>query len=141
MHWLGWLMFGVVALWLVPGSLWRPVALALLVGWYVPEVMFAFTNDYLPLSIYVAADIAVIAAVLLFRSHWSDWLILAPYPVVWWFYTLPETRGQWLALYWIAFVQFIVAGPWPQLQRIGGNVSHGSVKWAAGPRRTPDGGT
>lgn len=131
MHWMGWLMFGTVALWLVPGSLWRPVALALLAGWFVAEAMFMLTGDRFPLRLYAAGDLAVIATVLLFRSHWSDWLILSPYPLVWWLYTRPETRGEWIALYWIALAQFVAAGPWPQLQRALGSVSHGSLRGSA----------
>lgn len=125
---LGVIMYALVALWLAPGSLWRPVAFALLIQWSVGEFVFLQTGDFVPVQFYIPFDIAVIIAVLFLRSHWSDWLIIAPYPLVWWLYTEPETHSQWMALFWIAAGQFILAGPWPQLQRALGSNSHGPLR-------------
>lgn len=128
MHWMGQLMFGTALLWLAPGSLWRPIALALLVQWGAAEAWFQVTGGYWPTAVYLVGDIAVIVCALLWRSHWSDWLIIAPYPLVWWLYEQPETPGQWQALYWIMLAQMILAGPWPQIQRTLSAYSHGSSK-------------
>lgn len=114
MTWWGWLMFGTVALWLLPGSLWRPVALALLVQWAVAEGYYQATHDRFPRLIYIAGDIAVIAAVVFARRHWLDWLAILPYPAVWYLYAQDDTRANWIALYWIALGQFAIAGPWSQ---------------------------
>lgn len=124
----GWVVFAVVALWLAPASLWRPSALALLIQWSVGEAVYQLTGDFIPLPVYVVGDCAVIAAVYLWRSHWSDWLILAVYPVVFWLYTIPETRGQWVALYLLTLVQFVLAGPWPNMARSLPWFSHGMAK-------------
>lgn len=121
-------MFGTVALWLVPGSFWRPIALALLVQWAAAEAYYQLTDVRVPLLIYAVGDLAVIAAALLARSHWSDWLIIAVYPLVWVLYLQDHTRDQWIALYFIALAQFVLAGPWPQIQRALGSFSHGSSK-------------
>ena len=128
MSYLGWIMYGTVALWLAPGSLWRPVAVALLAEWYIAEVNYLFFKDFEPLTIYYIGDAAVVFTVVFFHSHWSEWLILSPYPLVWWLYEQPETQAQWAALYWIALIQFILAGPWPQTQRVLGSNTHGSLK-------------
>lgn len=128
MTWWGWLMFGTVALWLAPGSLWRPVALALLVQWAAAEAFYQITHVRVPLLIYAIGDLAVIAAALLARRHWSDWLIIAAYPLVWFLYLQPETRDQWIALYFLALAQFVLAGPWPQIQRAAGGYSHGPLR-------------
>lgn len=121
-------MFAVVALWLAPASLWRPSALALLIQWSVGEAVYQLTGDFIPLPVYMVGDCAVIAVVYLWRSHWSDWLILAVYPVVFWLYTIPETRQQWISLYYLALVQFVLAGPFPQIQRAMALYSHGPMR-------------
>lgn len=121
----GWTMFAIVLLWLAPGSLWRRSALALLVQWSICEAQYRVTGDRSPMAVYIVGDCAVIAVVVLWRSHWSDWLIVACYPVVWWLYCTPETREQWIALYAIALVQFLIAGPWPNLARALHEFSHG----------------
>lgn len=122
------IIYAVIALWLSPGSLWRPVALALLLQWSVAEGVYLATRDHVSLPVYIVGDCAVVAVVLLWRSHWSDWLVVAPLPLVWCLYVMPETRGQWEALYWIALGQFVVAGPWPKLQGVWGQVSHGPLR-------------
>lgn len=124
----GAILYTIVALWLAPGSLWRPVALVLLAQWGIGEAVYVATGDRISLPVYIVGDCAVIAVTYLWRSHWSDWLVVAPIPVAWWLYTIPETRAQWFALYWLALAQFVIAGPWPQVQRIWGQVSHGSIK-------------
>lgn len=128
MAWQGFVMFGLVSLWLAPGSLWRPVALALLVQWVGAEFLYQLTGSFVPVRMYIPTDIAVIVAVIVFRSHWSDWLIIAPYPVVWRLYAQPVSHGQWTALFWIAAGQFLIAGPWPQIQRSLGAFSHGRLR-------------
>ena len=117
MAWQGWLLYGVVALWLLPASFTRPVALALLLQWFAGEVQFLYAGDYEPMLIWVAGDMAVFATVLMFRSHWTDWLILLPYPLVWWLYMQPESQTQWMALYWIVVCQMLLAGPWMVIQK------------------------
>lgn len=128
MTWLGAIMYGTVVLWLAPGSLFRPVALALLIQWGAGELIFLTTGDYVPAHAYIPFDMAVIFAVLFLRSHWSDWLIIAPYPLVWWLYLQPETREQWIALYTIALVQFLIAGPWPNIGRALQSYTHGPLR-------------
>lgn len=121
----GWVIFATVALWLAPGSLWRFSANALLIQWFAGEWIYQVTGDRLPTALFVAGDLAVIAATVFRRSHWSDWLIVAPYPVVWWLYAMPQTREQWIALYLIALAQFVLAGPWPNMGRALHAYSHG----------------
>ncbi len=128
MHWMGYLMYATVALWLAPGGIWRPVALALLTQWAVGEFIFAGLGEFVPVWAYLPFDLAIIAVVVAMRSHWSDWLVVAPYPAVWWLYAQPVSQAQWEALYWIALAQFIVAGPWPQIMRGRDHYSHGSSK-------------
>ena len=124
----GIVMFGLAVLWLAPASLWRPVATALLVQWAAAEAIYQATGDFTPTTVYLIGDFIVVAAVLFRRSHWSDWFIVAPYPVVWWLYGQPETRGQWEALYYIAIGQFVLAGPWPNIIKALGSFSHGPSK-------------
>lgn len=128
MTWWGWLLFGTVALWLAPGSFWRPCALALLLQWGISETLYQWSGERMPMGVYLVGDMAVVACVLLARSHWSDWLVIAPYPIVWWLYAMPESREQWITLYWLALAQMLIAGPWPQIQRTLSSVSHGSSK-------------
>ena len=124
----GAIVYTIVALWLAPGSLWRPVALVLLLQWGIGEAVYTVTGDHISLPVYIVGDCAVIAVAFLWRSHWSDWLIISAYPLVWALYVQTETRDQWLCLYWIAVAQMIVAGPWPQIQKIWGQVSHGRLR-------------
>lgn len=118
-------IYALVVLWVFPGSLWRPVALAILVQWGIAEGAYAVFGDHISLPVYIVGDCAIIATVWLWRSHWSDWIIIALYPFVWYLYTLPETRDQWVSLYWVAVAQMIVAGPWPQLIKALGSYHHG----------------
>lgn len=120
-------LFGLALLWLAPASLFRPVALVLLIQWVAAELTYQLTGNFQPTLVYLAGDIAVCVTVLLFRSHWSDWLVVLSYPVVWWAYTLEPSRDQWLLLYWIVLAQFLIAGPWPKFQRIPGRISHGPL--------------
>ena len=117
MHWMGALVYAVAALWLLPTSWWRPVALALLIQWALAEVAYEVWGDFIPLPVYLVGDCAVIVTAWLWRSHWTDWLVIAPYPYVWFLYGTPETRDQWTTLYWIALAQFVMAGPWVQARR------------------------
>lgn len=127
MHWMGWLLYCVVCVWLAPATLWRPVALALLLTWGAAEVAYLSGGHFEPLWLYVPGDLIVIATILHARSHWTDWLILAPYPLIWWLYTEPQSPAQWAALYWIALMQFILAGPWVQAFRALCLFSHGPL--------------
>jgi hypothetical protein len=106
-----------VALWLAPGSLWRPCALALLVQWAIAEGLYQAAGNRLPLPVYVAGDLAVLAALVFRGSHWTDWLVALPYPVVWTLYAMPASREQWIWLYWIALGQMVAAGPWVQARQ------------------------
>jgi len=116
------LMYAVMALWLAPGSLWRPVALALLLQWAIGEAIYMRAGVHVPVAYYFFTDIAVCVTALLWRSHPSDLWVISVYPVVWFFYTKPD---NWYPLYWIAVIQFIMAGPWPQLQNALSTYTHG----------------
>lgn len=118
----GILIYTIVALWLAPGSLWRPVALALMVQWSVGEAIYAHTGIHVHTDYYRITDRLIIAVVLIWRSHPSDWLVIAPYPIVWFLYTQDH---NWYPLYWIAVFQFVLAGPWPQLQNALSTYTHG----------------
>ena len=130
-------MFGLAVIWVAPGSLWRPVALALLLQWGLIEGSYQITLNQFPDELSRITDIMVIATVLCSRfapqvkfvqPHWSDWLIILLYPVVWWLYEQSDTRDKWIALYWIVIVQFLIAGPWPQIQRALSANSHGPFR-------------
>jgi hypothetical protein len=118
----GILIYATVCLWLAPGALFRPTALILLLGWTVAEVWYEATGDSIPMKIYLPFDFMTLAVVDLYRSHWSDWLIVPLIFVQWHWYGQPN---PWIWLYWTAWLQFVIAGPWPQMQRLRGSVSHG----------------
>lgn len=120
-------MYGTALVWLTPATLWRPVALALLLQWVAGELQFIPGGSFEPKLIWMIGDLCVIGTVLFLHRHWSDWLLLLPYPAVWWLYTQPETQAQWMALYWITLAQFVIAGPWPVLQRATWFSSHGPL--------------
>lgn len=124
----GWFIFGVAALWLAPGSLFRPVALVLLLGWVTAEGWYQATGDKVPMRIYLPFDFVALATIVLSRSHWSDWLIVPLIWWQWWWYGQVEDRQQWIWLYWLSVAQFLIAGPWPQLQRMLFSVSHGPLR-------------
>ena len=121
-------MFLTAAVWLVPGSLFRTSALALLLGWMVAEGLYQALGIRLWGPVYFGLDLLVVGAVVFRRSHWSDWLILLPYLWLWPHYGAPVTRDSWIAAYWLTMAQFIIAGPWPILLRGKGDYSHGSLK-------------
>lgn len=127
MHWLGQLHYGLAVLWLLPATRWRPVALALLCGFVAAQFEFMRFGDWSPIAAYLVFDAAVIATVLLWRSHWSDWAVIGLLPVAWYFYTRPDTRETWLWLYWLNIAQFVIAGPWPQIQRALHSFTHGAL--------------
>lgn len=132
MAWEGWLLYGVVVFWLVPGAIWRPAALALLLSWFAGELAWEELHIYVPLKLYIAADACVIASVLARQRGATDWLILAIFPIEWvcYFTPMPE-RQQWFWLYWLVLMQFILAGPWVQVQR--------AIPWPThGPRKPID---
>lgn len=63
MSWQAVVMYLVVAFVGLPAALRNVTALALLVAWLVPEILWLSTGDSLPLKLYFMADVAVIAAI------------------------------------------------------------------------------
>lgn len=121
-------MYALVALWLMPGAIWRPVAGALLISWGIGEGVYAATGNQIPLWVYPFCDALVVAVIFAKRSHWSDLLILPLLGAQWYWYTVPYGREQWTWLYFLTIAQFVVAGPWPNIYRAMNRVSHGPVR-------------
>jgi hypothetical protein len=63
MSWPAIVMYLVVACVGLPAAFRNPTALALVVAWLVPEILYQFTGNSLPLSVYFMADITVIAVI------------------------------------------------------------------------------
>lgn len=124
-------MFGLALLWVAPASFYRPVALALLLQFFICETSYLWWKDFTPLSLYVPTDMMVLGVALWFRKDWTDLAIIAILPVAWYLYTWQETQTQWMLLYSGVVAQFVLAGPWSRLpaiierfseMRYGGNV-------------------
>lgn len=56
-------MYLVIALVGLPAAFRNPTAFALVVAWLVPEILYRFTEDNLPLKIYFIADITIIGVI------------------------------------------------------------------------------
>lgn len=104
--------YSLVVFWLMPGAYWRPSAMSLLVTWAIGEANFSLTNTHVPELLYYFCDITVLVTVLLFRTHWTDFIIILPFPCMWYLYGADKTYSNWLILVLLTLGQFIAAGPW-----------------------------
>jgi hypothetical protein len=121
MHWTGHVLFSVVLLWLLPGAVVSDTALVLAVAWGATEFCYLFTGNKWPTDFYRRLDL--LSAALISREPGTrKWLIIAAYPVEWLAYDHPVVRLGWWQGYWLVLTQFIIAGPWPAINRIGKKV-------------------
>lgn len=128
-------IYSLIVVWLAPGSLWRPVAMALLVTWGLCEAVYAVTGLHAPRDLYFACDAIVMLVVATRRSHWSDLAIIPLIVAQWRWYPEGETRYGWEWLYWLTVIQFLIAGPWPQVQRSLKDYTHGPMRPVKGLNR------
>lgn len=104
---------------------WRPGSVALALSWLVAQAYFYYSGDYLPTRLYMVLDIGVICAMFLQSRLVQDWLIILIFPVQWTVYSWNDEVSAWWALWALALVQMICAGPWRSTQKIQGTVTHG----------------
>lgn len=124
----GIVLYAVVALWLMPGAIWRPVAMALLMTWAVGEGSYYITGNQIPLKLYYMGDLIVAGVALMRRSHWSDLAVIPLIAAQWYWYQAPFGREQWMWLYFLTLAQMVACGPWPVLIRANGFYTHGTSK-------------
>jgi len=122
------LIYGVVLAWLMPGAIWRPVALALLITWAAGEGWSYWIGDQVPKTLYRVGDCIVLLTIAAKRGHWSELLIIPLICAQWHFYDQPGGFEQWAWLTWLALAQFAIAGPWPQIGRALSFYSHGPMR-------------
>lgn len=113
--------------WSIGAGFWRPGSFVLALSWGIAQVHYVLTGDSVPLELYWLLDMATIAALLVWHSSRLDWLILAIFPAQWWTYDALGGVEQWWTLWALSSVQFILAGPWPGLQRADSHYSHGPL--------------
>jgi hypothetical protein len=98
---------------------------ALAVSWLVAQVYYFQTGESVPVELYRALDLVVVCAIFLQARLVQDWLILLIFPVQWTVYTWDDPVSAWWALWALALIQMVCAGPWRSAQRIKGSVNHG----------------
>jgi hypothetical protein len=111
--------------WACIGGLWRPSALALVGAWAIGQTVYLITNDSLPIALYRLTDAIAVFIILRYKGSNLDYAILALFVPMWWSYVRQSGSEQWWTLWAISSLQFFLAGPWPQLQRIIFSISHG----------------
>lgn len=126
MHWTLVTTCYLVA-WAMAAGPWRLSSVALVASWMVGQAWFCATGDSTPVRLYLILDPLVIAATMHWRGSWLDWVVLALFPVEWWAYDRMSGVPQWWALWGLSSAQLLAAGPWPQVQRMFGSVSHGPL--------------
>jgi len=122
--------FGVT--WALAASPWRPASGVLVGAWLVAELYSIYSCNSLPMELYVAADMAVLCAIVRWHTTKLDFAVAAIFPLMWGAYIASSfdfapTYVIWWVLWALAIVQFALAGPWPKAQRIDGAVSHGRL--------------
>ena len=122
-HWTIYAMAAGVA-WAIL-AYWRPGSVALAFSWIIAQVSFLHTGNSLPFELYRALDLMVIYTIFLQALLAQDWLILGIVPVQWTVYTWDDPVSAWWALWALAIVQMVCAGPWRSAQRIRGSIGHG----------------
>lgn len=117
----------VLIVWAMAAGPWRLGSIALAASWMIAQAWYCWSGESVPLLLYHLLDAVVIAAVLNWRGSWLDWIILALFPLEWWVYGQMTGTPQWWALWGLSSLQFVAAGPWPQVQRMWHTVSHGPL--------------
>lgn len=142
MSWQALVMWGVVAVIGLPAATRNATALALAVAWLVPEILYQYTGNNLPLRIYFMADVAVITCVYAkaivrsgtrtypiisthFRSFifdltiWDRWIVAIFLAGAWPLYILAiDPWWKWMILWGLCIAQFCLAGCEPLLARL-----------------------
>lgn len=133
MSWPAIVMYLVIAFVGLPAAFRNPTAFALVVAWLVPEILYHFTQNNLPLKIYFMADIVVIAVIfgkatvregcrtyptLREQLHcaftaitaYDRWVITGFVFAAWPLYVVEiDPRSKWFALFSIVILQFLLA--------------------------------
>lgn len=117
MHWSGWIIYTVVALWLAPAMLVHHAARVLFCAWFLAEMISVSTGNKLPIGYYVFLDAVALFALWRWGGGRADraiMLLYAPMALSYglWWAGLLDNRPTWWALYWLAMTQFVIAGPW-----------------------------
>ncbi|MDI7149877.1 hypothetical protein, partial [Klebsiella pneumoniae] len=94
-------------------------------SWAIGQAWWLWSGDSLPIGLYRALDIAVIAIILHYPKSAFDWAIVLLFGWQWWAYDKLAGAEQWWCLFWLALAQMVAAGPWKQVQRVLFSVSHG----------------
>lgn len=126
-------MYAVVAGIGFPAAFRNPTSAALVLAWLVPEILYQFTGDSLPLRLYFCADIFVLAAILakatvregcrtyptLRQQTHCAWKAITPWDrliaggfilAAWPLYVAQiDPLPKWYALWAIIILQFLVA--------------------------------
>lgn len=127
MHWTLAVTCVLVA-WAIVAGPWRLGSVALAASWMIAQTWFYCTGEAVPVKLYYLLDVYSIAVLILWRTTWSDWLIVALYPVEWYVYENLAGVDQWWILWALSGVQLMLAGPWAQVQRTLHTVSHGPLR-------------
>lgn len=126
-HWTLWAMM-LAVVWAASAAPWRRGSMALAVSWLAAQAWWAITGDAVPIGVYRAADALVVVVLLTGAVGKLDWLIVGLFGAQWWAYDHVDGLEQWWALFWLAFAQMVLAGPWRQVQRTLFSNSHGPLR-------------
>jgi len=124
MHWTL-ALTSCLVVWALAGGIWRKGSAALAAAWGIGQAIYIATGDSLPIRAYFFIDPIVFCIIVWYYGSKLDAAILALFALAWWAYFNLIGREQWWTLWEISCLQFFLAGPWPQLQRIIFSVSHG----------------
>lgn len=95
----------------LPAAFRNPVAAGLVMQWALGQASWLATGDSLPIGLYLATDIAVLAIFALkpLRTL-GDWMVATIFPTMWIMYLAPATDyDRWWILWFMVLLQFMSA--------------------------------